>query len=159
MHGSEVDLLERASPSIEDLKQDSADVSRFTSDVRSEKPVRINERTVTHLREGTVADVVSVAPEELAPNGLRRDRISLPTVVRILEMLGYTARQERLVVLVAVHGATRRRRLTASSQRLRMVIAHVSLRVLGCVVSLLRLAPIVAIPWASGSGVNVARGE
>jgi hypothetical protein len=39
----------------------------------------IDERTVTHLREGTVADVVSVAPEELAPNGLRRDRISLPT--------------------------------------------------------------------------------
>jgi hypothetical protein len=80
-------------------------------------------------------------------------------VVRILDMVGYTARQERLVVLVAVHWATRRRPLTASSQRLRMVIAHVRLRVFGCLGSWFRLAPIVAIPWASGSGVKVARGE
>ena len=68
MRGSEVDLLERAAQYrvtfTEDLKQDSGDVSRFTNDLRSLKDQGlIAERTVTHLREGIVADVVSVTPE------------------------------------------------------------------------------------------------
>jgi DNA-binding PadR family transcriptional regulator len=66
LRSSEVDLLERAGQYrvtfTDDLKQDSGD-ARFGEDLRSLKEQGlIDERTVTHLREGTVADVVSVTP-------------------------------------------------------------------------------------------------
>jgi hypothetical protein len=66
LRGSEVDLLERAGryrvTFTDDLKHD-ADHARFDEDLRSLKEQGlVDERTVTHLREGTVADVVSVTP-------------------------------------------------------------------------------------------------
>jgi hypothetical protein len=66
LRGSEVDLLERAGryrvTLTDDLKHDASH-PRFDEDLRSLKEQGlIKERTVTHLREGTVADVVSVTP-------------------------------------------------------------------------------------------------
>ena len=66
LRGSEVDLLERAGQFrvtfTEDLKHD-AGTARFGEDLRSLKEQGlVAERTVTRLREGTVADVVSVTP-------------------------------------------------------------------------------------------------
>jgi len=66
LRGSEVDLLERAGryrvTFTDDLKHDASH-ARFDEDLRSLKEQGlIEERTVTHLREGTVADVVSVTP-------------------------------------------------------------------------------------------------
>ena len=66
LRGSEVDLLERAGryrvTFTDDLKHDSGH-ARFDEDLRSLKEQGlIEERTVTHFREGTVADVVSVTP-------------------------------------------------------------------------------------------------
>jgi hypothetical protein len=66
LRGSEVDLLERAAKYrvtfTDDLKRDSGN-ARFDEDLRSLKEQGlIDERTVTHLREGTVADVVNVTP-------------------------------------------------------------------------------------------------
>lgn len=66
LRGSEVDLLERAGryrvTFTDDLGHDSSH-ARFDEDLRSLKEQGlIEERTVTHLREGTVADVVSVTP-------------------------------------------------------------------------------------------------
>jgi hypothetical protein len=64
MRGSEVDLLERAGryrvTFTADLKHDS-NHARFDEDLRSLKEQGLIEaRTVTHLGDGTVADVVSV---------------------------------------------------------------------------------------------------
>src|SRR6266508_4783894 len=66
LRGSEVDLLERAAQYrvtfTDDLKHNSGH-PRFDEDLRSLKEQGlIAERTVTHLRDGTVADVVSVTP-------------------------------------------------------------------------------------------------
>jgi hypothetical protein len=66
LRGSEVDLFERAGryrvTFTDDLKQDASHV-RFDEDLRSLKEQGlIDEHTVTHLREGAVADVVSVTP-------------------------------------------------------------------------------------------------
>ena len=62
-----MELLERAAQYrvtfTEDLKQDAGDATRFKDDLRSLKEQGlIAERTVTRLREGAVADVVSVTP-------------------------------------------------------------------------------------------------
>lgn len=67
LRGTEVELLERAAQYrvtfTEDLKQDAGDAHRFRDDLRSLKEQGlVAERTVTRLREGTVADVVSVTP-------------------------------------------------------------------------------------------------
>lgn len=64
LRGSEVDLLERAGryrvTFTDDLKHDAGH-ARFDEDLRSLKEQGlIHERTVTHLRDGIVADVVSV---------------------------------------------------------------------------------------------------
>jgi len=66
LRGSEVDLLERAGQFrvtfTDDLKHDSGN-PQFDADLRSLKGQGlIAERTVTHLREGRSADVVSVTP-------------------------------------------------------------------------------------------------
>ena len=66
LRGSEVDLLERAGQFrvtfTEDLKHD-AGTAQFGEDLRSLKEQGLlAERTVTRLREGTVANVVSVTP-------------------------------------------------------------------------------------------------
>ncbi len=65
LRGSEVELLERAAQYrvtfTEDFKQDAGDTNRFKDDPRSLKEQGlIAERTVTRLRERTVADVISV---------------------------------------------------------------------------------------------------
>lgn len=65
LRGSEVDLLERAAQYrvtfTEDFKQNAADDKRFKDDLSSLKEQGlIAERTVTRLREGRVADVISV---------------------------------------------------------------------------------------------------
>ena len=65
LRGSQVELLECAAQFrvtfTEDLKLDAGDANRFKDDLRSLKEqALIAERTVTRLREGTVADVVSV---------------------------------------------------------------------------------------------------
>ncbi|HEX6317143.1 MAG TPA: hypothetical protein VFZ73_19870, partial [Gemmatimonadaceae bacterium] len=67
LRGSEVELLARAAQFrvtfTEDLKQDAGDGNRFQDDLRSLKEQGlIAERTVTRLREGAVADVVSATP-------------------------------------------------------------------------------------------------
>ena len=63
-----MELLERAAQYrvtfTEDLKQDAGNTNRFKDDLRSLKEQGlIAERTVTRLREGAVADVVSVTRE------------------------------------------------------------------------------------------------
>jgi hypothetical protein len=65
VRGSEVDLLERAGRFrvvfTEDLRRDAGDDARFREDLRSlERQDLLAERTVTRLRDGTVADVVSL---------------------------------------------------------------------------------------------------
>jgi len=77
LRGSEVDLLERAAQYrvtfTEDLKQD-AHHDRFDEDLRSLKEQGlIAERSVTHMRDGKVADVVSVTREGKAPLDHHRD--------------------------------------------------------------------------------------
>jgi hypothetical protein len=67
LRGSEVELIERAAQYrvtfTDDLKHDGGDVGRFRDDLRSLKEQGlIAERTVTRLREKTVADVVNVTP-------------------------------------------------------------------------------------------------
>jgi len=67
LRGSEVDLLERAAQYrvtfTDDLKHD-AHHDRFDEDLRSLKEQGlIAERSVTHMRDGRVADVVSVTRE------------------------------------------------------------------------------------------------
>ena len=67
LRGSEVELLEHAAQYrvtfTDDLKQHAGDTTRFRDDLRSLKEQGlIDERTVTRLRESTVADVVSVTP-------------------------------------------------------------------------------------------------
>jgi len=66
LRGSEVDLLERTGQFrvtfTEDLKHE-AGTTQFGEDLRSLKEQGlVAERTVTRLREGAVADVVSVTP-------------------------------------------------------------------------------------------------
>jgi hypothetical protein len=78
LRGSEVELLERAAQYrvtfTEDLKQDAGGANRFNDDLRSLKEQGlIAERTVTRLREGTVADVVSVTPAGKAVLDHHRD--------------------------------------------------------------------------------------
>jgi hypothetical protein len=65
LRGSEVDLLERTgrfrAVFTEDLRHDAGDPSRFREDLRSlQRQDLIDQRTVTRLRDGTVADVVAV---------------------------------------------------------------------------------------------------
>jgi hypothetical protein len=65
LRGSEVDLLERAAQFravfTDDLKHDTGNVDRFRDDLRSLKHQDlIDERTVTRVRDGKVAEVVSV---------------------------------------------------------------------------------------------------
>ena len=65
LRGSEVDLLERAARFravfTDDLKHDTGNAGRFRDDLRSLKQQElIEERTVTRVRDGKVADVVSV---------------------------------------------------------------------------------------------------
>jgi hypothetical protein len=65
LRGSEVDLLERTgrfrAVFTEDLRRDADDPSRFREDLRSlQRQALIDQRTVTRLRDGTVADVVAV---------------------------------------------------------------------------------------------------
>ena len=78
LRGSEVDLLEHAAQYrvtfTDDLKQDAGDSNRFKDDLRSLKEQGlIEERTVTRLREGRVADVVSVTHEGKALLDHHRD--------------------------------------------------------------------------------------
>ncbi len=68
LRGSEVDLLERTarfrSVFTEDLERDAGDGRRFRHDLHSlERQGLIEERTITRLRDGRVADVVSVTSE------------------------------------------------------------------------------------------------
>jgi hypothetical protein len=68
LRGSEVDLLERAacfrSVFTDDLRRASGDESRAETDLRSlERQGLIESRTVTRLRDGQVADVVTVTAE------------------------------------------------------------------------------------------------
>jgi hypothetical protein len=77
LRGSEVDLLERAGryrvTFTDDLKHDASH-ARFDEDLRSLKEQGLIEaRTVTQLREGTVADVVSVTPAGQAVLDHHRD--------------------------------------------------------------------------------------
>jgi DNA-binding PadR family transcriptional regulator len=77
LRGSEVDLLERAAQYrvtfTDDLKHD-ANHDRFDEDLRSLKEQGlIAERSVTHLRDGRVADVVSVTREGRALLDHHRD--------------------------------------------------------------------------------------
>jgi hypothetical protein len=67
LRGSEVDLLARAAPFrvvfTDDLRADAGDDRRFGADLRSLREQGLMDaRTVTRLRDGTVADVVSVTP-------------------------------------------------------------------------------------------------
>lgn len=78
LRGSEVELLERAAQYrvtfTEDLKHDAGDANRFNDDLRSLKEQGlIEQRTVTRLREGAVADVVSVTGEGKALLDHHRD--------------------------------------------------------------------------------------
>jgi hypothetical protein len=78
LRGSEVELLERAAQYrvtfTEDLKHAAGDANRFKDDLRSLKEQGlIAERTVTRLREGSVADVVSVTREGKALLDHHRD--------------------------------------------------------------------------------------
>jgi hypothetical protein len=78
LRGSEVALLERAAQYrvtfTDDLKHDAGDASRFKDDLRSLKEQGlVAERTVTRLREGAVADVVSVTREGKALLDHHRD--------------------------------------------------------------------------------------
>ena len=77
IRGSEVDLLERAAQYrvtfTDDLKRD-ANHDRFDEDLRSLKEQGlIAERSVTHMRDGRVADVVSVTREGKALLDHHRD--------------------------------------------------------------------------------------
>src|SRR5262245_49150668 len=77
LRGSEVGLLERAAQYrvtfTDDLKHD-ANHSRFDEDVRSLKEQGlIAERSVTHMRDGRVADVVSVTRDGKALLDHHRD--------------------------------------------------------------------------------------
>ena len=65
LRGSEVELLERAgryrAVFMDDLQADAKDVTRASTDVASlERQGLIETRTATRLRDGAVADVVSV---------------------------------------------------------------------------------------------------
>jgi DNA-binding PadR family transcriptional regulator len=67
LRGSEVDLLERAAQFrvvfTDDLRAGAGDDRRFSADLRSLRDQGlVDGRTVTRLRDGTVADVVSVTP-------------------------------------------------------------------------------------------------
>lgn len=78
LRGSEVDLLERAacfrSVFTEDLTRASGDDSRASTDLRSlERQGLIEEHTVTRLRDGLVADVVTVTDEGKALLEQHRD--------------------------------------------------------------------------------------
>jgi DNA-binding PadR family transcriptional regulator len=78
LRGSEVDLLERAARFrvvfTDDLERDTGDAGRFRDDLRSLKSQGlIDERTVTRLRDRTVADVVAVTPEGKALLDHHRD--------------------------------------------------------------------------------------
>jgi DNA-binding PadR family transcriptional regulator len=78
LRGSEVDLLERAacfrSVFTDDLQRASGDEARAITDMRSlERQGLIEERTVTRLRDGTVADVVTVTNEGKALLDHHRD--------------------------------------------------------------------------------------
>ncbi len=78
LRGSEVDLLERAarfrSVLTEDLERDAGSDSRFREDVRSlERQGLIEERTVTRLRDGRVADVIAVTTDGKALLDRHRD--------------------------------------------------------------------------------------
>lgn len=78
LRGSEVDLLERAacfrSVFTDDLRQASGDEARANTDVRSlERQGLIEERTITRLRDGTVADVIAVTDEGKALLDHHRD--------------------------------------------------------------------------------------
>jgi DNA-binding PadR family transcriptional regulator len=73
-----VDLLERAacfrSVFTDDLQRASGDEKRASTDLRSlERQGLIEERTVTRLRDGTVADVVTVTDEGKALLDHHRD--------------------------------------------------------------------------------------
>ena len=68
LRGSEVDLLERAARFravfTDDLERDAGDAGRFRDDLRSLKSQGlIEERTVTRLRDSTIADAVAVTHE------------------------------------------------------------------------------------------------
>jgi hypothetical protein len=78
LRGSEVDLLERAacfrSVFIDDLRRASGDEARASTDLRSlERQGLIEERTVTRLRDGVVADVIAVMEEGKALLDHHRD--------------------------------------------------------------------------------------
>lgn len=78
LRGSEVDLLERAacfrSVFTDDLQRAIRDEARASTDLRSlERQGLIEERTVTRLRDGTVADVVTVTDEGKALLDHHRD--------------------------------------------------------------------------------------
>ncbi len=78
LRGSEVALLERAAryrvTFTDELRQDAGDANRFKDDLRSLKEQGlVEERTVTRLREGRVADVVSVTREGKAMLDHHRD--------------------------------------------------------------------------------------
>jgi hypothetical protein len=78
LRGSEVDLLERAacfrSVFTDDLERASGDDARARTDLRSlECQGLIEERTVTRLRDGTVADVVTVTNDGKALLDHHRD--------------------------------------------------------------------------------------
>jgi len=77
LRGSEVDLLEHAAryrvTFTDDLKQDASH-ARFEEDLRSLKEQGlIAERSVTHLRDRSTADVVSATPEGKALLDHHRD--------------------------------------------------------------------------------------
>lgn len=78
LRGSEVDLLERAacfrSVFTDDLRRASGDEARAATDLRSlERQGLIEERTVTRLRDGAVADVIAVTDEGKALLDHHRD--------------------------------------------------------------------------------------
>lgn len=78
LRGSEVDLLERAacfrSVFTDDLRRASGDEARARADLRSlERQGLIDERTVTRLRDGAIADVMTVTPEGKALLDHHRD--------------------------------------------------------------------------------------
>src|SRR5216683_714181 len=78
LRGSEVDLLERAacfrSVFTDDLRRASGDEAGASTDLRSlERQGLIEERTVTRLRDGAVADVIAVTDEGKALLDHHRD--------------------------------------------------------------------------------------
>jgi DNA-binding PadR family transcriptional regulator len=78
LRGSEVDLLERAacfrSVFTDDLRRASGDDAQAHVDLRSlERQELIEERTVTRLRDGAVADVITVTDEGKALLDHHRD--------------------------------------------------------------------------------------